>query len=165
MNENNRSTNMKIHSLFIFRKSGTCIYSRNFSNRLKGIDVDLTSGFLSAVCSFSKELISKRLEILETDDLKLVFKSSQDLDLRMDEDFIFVVASDIDVNNLFLQNILLKVMDGFFDVYKELGESREVLTINNPELDSNFDLFVLGNWEKDPHPEYYEEIEILLQDQ
>ena len=78
---------MKIHSLFILKKTGVCIYNRNFTNDFENIEVNLITPFFSAIFSFSENVISKKTpEILEMSELRFFF--------TVREDFIFIILSD-----------------------------------------------------------------------
>ncbi|MFW9940520.1 MAG: hypothetical protein ACFFFT_05730 [Candidatus Thorarchaeota archaeon] len=60
-----------IHNLFIFNKSGICFYGRNFTDYIK-VEKNLISPFISALMSFSKEMIGKKFKIIEMEDIKIV---------------------------------------------------------------------------------------------
>jgi hypothetical protein len=78
---------MKIHSLFILKKTGICLYYRNFTKDFDTIQVNLITPFFSAIFSFSENVISKKTpEILEMSEFRFVFK--------VQEEFIFTILSD-----------------------------------------------------------------------
>jgi len=60
-----------IHNLFVFNKSGICFYGRNFTDYIK-VEKNLISPFISALMSFSKEIIRKKFKIIEMEDIKIV---------------------------------------------------------------------------------------------
>ncbi|MFX1312811.1 MAG: hypothetical protein ACFFHD_09385, partial [Promethearchaeota archaeon] len=63
--------NFNIHNIYIFNKAGICFYSKNFTDHFK-IEKNLLSPFITALMSFSEEMIGKRIKTIEMNDLKLV---------------------------------------------------------------------------------------------
>ena len=63
--------NMNIHNLFIFNRSGICFYGKNFTDYFK-VEKNLVSPFITALMSFSKEMIGKRFKTIEMGDVKFV---------------------------------------------------------------------------------------------
>ncbi len=63
--------NSLIHNLFIFNKSGVCFYGKNFTNYIT-VEKNLISPFITALMSFSKEMIGKKFKIIEMEDVKIV---------------------------------------------------------------------------------------------
>ena len=61
-----------IHNLFIFSKSGICLYSRNFTNSYKIGRKQLISSFFTALMSFTRELLKNEVKTIEMVDVKLV---------------------------------------------------------------------------------------------
>ena len=43
------------HVLVLYKGTGTCIYFKSFGS--EGIDPELISGFITAICSFGKDLV------------------------------------------------------------------------------------------------------------
>lgn len=60
-----------IHKLFVFNKSGVCFYGRNFTDYIK-VEKNLISPFISALMSFGREMIGKRFQLIEMEDVKIV---------------------------------------------------------------------------------------------
>lgn len=71
---------------------------------------DLLSGFFSAMCLFSKELINKKPEIMEIEDVRLVFKEY--------EGYIFVAIVDENESIAQIQDILNKISIKFLQNYE-----------------------------------------------
>jgi len=63
--------NSFIHKLFVFNKSGVCFYGRNFTDYIK-VEKNLISPFISALMSFGREMIGKRFQLIEMEDVKIV---------------------------------------------------------------------------------------------
>ncbi|MFX0138954.1 MAG: hypothetical protein ACFFDN_35260 [Candidatus Hodarchaeota archaeon] len=128
---------MKIHSLFILKKTGVCIYSRNFTKDFDNIEVNLITPFFSAIFSFSENVISKKTpEILEMSELRFVFKVQQN--------HIFSLLSDSSMSLLFATTRLERISDVFFEEYPEPSKIKDYVKIDNPKLDKMFDSIIRG---------------------
>ncbi len=55
----------KIHNLFIFNKSGICIYGLNLTNLYPIEQEQLISSYFTALMSFTKELIGDKIKTVE----------------------------------------------------------------------------------------------------
>ena len=126
----------QVHSFFILLNTGICIYSRDFTKRLKKVDPYLLSGLLSALFSFSKELTSKQLDVIEMFDLKLAFK--------IKGKFIFVIISDETVSQIFLFDCLERISSHFLYFYEKLGPSRDYEVIKDKKVDLIIDSIAKG---------------------
>jgi hypothetical protein len=127
---------MEVHTLFILQETGVCIYSSHFTKKLKELDTDLITGLFSALISFSKDITSRGLEIIEMIDLKIAFKVKQGL--------IFIMISDITVSSIFLVDCLEKISYWFLSYYNKLGPSREYCIIQDKMLDGVFKATIKG---------------------
>ncbi len=127
---------MNIHSLFILRESGICIYHRSYSNQLKDLQINLITPFFSAIFSFSQKVVSKKLEVLEMSDLRFVFKK--------EKGFIFTILSDSSQNLLFLNSRLQRVSELFFRNYDSIKSDIDVIAIENSQFDKLVDSLVYG---------------------
>ncbi|MFX0106003.1 MAG: hypothetical protein ACFE75_10995 [Candidatus Hodarchaeota archaeon] len=63
--------NTNIHNLFIFNRSGICFYGKSFTEYFR-VDKNLVSPFITALMSFSKEMIGKQFKTIEMGDVKFV---------------------------------------------------------------------------------------------
>jgi len=130
-------TSMKIHFVFILKKTGVCIYSRRFTNEFESLEVNLITPFFSAIFSFSENVISRKTpEILEMSGLRFVF--------RVQEDFIFSILSDSSASLLFVTSRLSRIMDEFFDKYPDTSIIKDYQELENPEFDNIVDTLVTG---------------------
>ena len=103
---------MRIHSLFILKKTGACIYSRNFTESFQNIEPNLITPFFSAIFSFSENVIMKKTpEVLEMGGFRFVFK--------IRDDYIYAILSDSSASLLFINSRLSSVIDDFEDFLKE----------------------------------------------
>ena len=128
---------MKIHSLFILKKTGACIYSRNFTKEFDNIEVNLITPFFSAIFSFSEKVISRKTpEILEMRELRFVFKVREDL--------IFSILSDSSASLLFVTTRLERISDVFFEEFPDPSKIKDYMQIENSKLDKMIDSIIRG---------------------
>lgn len=128
---------MKIHSLFILKTSGVCLYSRNFTNELEKVQANLITPFFSALFSFSENVISRKIEELEMADLRFVFKVFR-------KEFIFVLLADSSVSLLFLKSRIQQIRKVFLKLYDELGLMKDYKEIENEEFDDLIESIITG---------------------
>ncbi|MHA1378438.1 MAG: hypothetical protein ACTSRG_08655 [Candidatus Helarchaeota archaeon] len=99
------------YDIYILESKGTCIFHQQFSEmKDRKVGPDLISGFFSAMCLFSKELINKRPEIMEIEDVRLVFRER--------ENYIFVAIVDDKESIAQVQDILDKISFKFHQNYE-----------------------------------------------
>ena len=131
---------MKIHSLFILKKTGVCIYNRNFTNDFENIEVNLITPFFSAIFSFSENVISKKTpEILEMSELRFVF--------TVREDFIFSILSDSSASIIFVSSRLSRIADEFFELFPDTTKVKDYQQIEEPKYDELVDSIITGEEE------------------
>ena len=171
----NLAKNKKIHSLFILRDTGICIYNRNFTSKFEKVDIDLVTNFFAAFFSFAEEVTSEKMESLEMVNVNLLFISSKDFLENPTQNLIFCLLADIDENKVFLRNNLIMVMTQFYNIYEDLVPARvkgtpktvwdakkEYLVIKSNELDTAVDSIMSGEWEIDSYEGYYKDVENYL---
>ena len=61
-----------IYNLFIFNKSGICVYGKNFNNNYQLNEKQLISSFFTAIMSFTKAIMSKKVKTIEMGNIKFV---------------------------------------------------------------------------------------------
>ncbi len=126
---------MKIHSLFILKNSGACIYSRNFTNQIQ-YDVNLITPFFSAIFSFAETIISRKIEVLEMGGLRFLFK--------IKDNFIFVILSDSNVSILFADTRLERISDLFFEKFPDTESIIDYQEIEDIKFDKDVDQYITG---------------------
>lgn len=126
---------MNIHSFFILKKSGACIYSRNFTDEIE-YNVNLITPFFSAIFSFSDKVISRDLEVLEMGGLRFVFE--------IKDEFIFVLLSDSTVSILFGHTRLEKISDIFFKKFPNKKLIKDYQEIEDQEFNEMVDSIIEG---------------------
>jgi len=128
---------MNIHSLFILKKSGVCIFHKNFTKEFDNIEVNLITPFFSAIFSFSENVISRKTpEVLEMGELRFVFKVYQDL--------IFSLLSDSTASILFVSTRLERISDVFLEEYPDFKKIKDYQQIDNPRLEKIVDSIIKG---------------------
>lgn len=126
---------MNIHSLFILKKTGACIYSRNFTDDIN-YDINLISPFFSAIFSFAENVISRKIEVLEMGDLRFLFK--------IKEEFIFVILSDSNVSILFTDTRLEKTSELFFEKFPDTNIIVDYQEIDDSTFDHSVEQIITG---------------------
>ena len=147
---------MRIHWLFILNKGGVCLYSRRFTEEYKDIDVNLITPFFSAIFQFSQNVISKELDELEMGCLRFTFK--------VENEFIFVLLSDISVSILFTSTRLLAISDAFFRIYYRMDKLRDIKEIENPEFDNSIESIITGEEELFKSRDFYKKVINVFKD-
>ena len=130
---------MQIHSLFILRKTGECIYSRNVTKIFDKINPNLITPFFSAIFSFSESVILKKTpEILEMGGFRFVFENFGN--------YIISILADSSTSLLFIKTRINEIMNEFgkFMVEKSVEEDEQIL---NPSFDRKIDLIISGDQE------------------
>jgi len=141
---------LKIHSLFILKKTGLCLYSRNFTEEFDNLDVNLISPFFSAIFSFSSDIIQRKLEELEMAGLRFNFK--------VFKDFIFVILADSSMSLLFVRTRLDSIVSVFFKVYDSWGDLEQYKEIENFKFDNLIDSIITGEEEAFKSRDIYQKI-------
>jgi hypothetical protein len=92
--------NTNIHNLFIYNRSGICFYGKNFTDYFK-VEKNLISPFITALMSFSKEMIGKKFKTIEMIDVKFfIFEKGP---------IIYNFLCDTVENESFLEEIIAKI--------------------------------------------------------
>ncbi len=94
--------NTNIHNLYIFNRSGICFYGKNFTTYFK-TEKNLISPFITALMSFSQEMIGKKFRTIEMGDVKFVIFERGKL-------FYNILCDSIE-NEMFLGEIISKIND------------------------------------------------------
>lgn len=92
--------NTNIHNLFMFNRSGICFYGRNFTDYFQ-MEKNLVSPFITALMSFSKEMIGKPFKTIEMCDVKFVIFEKGAI--------YYNVLCDTIENELFLEEKITKI--------------------------------------------------------
>ncbi|MFX1389341.1 MAG: hypothetical protein ACFE9Z_04665 [Promethearchaeota archaeon] len=92
--------NTNIHNIFIFNNAGICFYSKNFTNYFE-VEKNLVSPFITAIMSFSKEMIGKKFKTLEMGDVKFVIFEKGNINYN--------ILCDSIENENFLEEIVFKI--------------------------------------------------------
>lgn len=124
------------YAIYILEKKGTCIFHQKFSEiRDTKAGPDLISGFFSAMYLFSKEIIHKKAEIMEIEDVRLVFRDSRN--------YIFVAIVDQYESIAQVQDILDKIIIKFFQNYEKYLENWDRDTELFKEFEKQIELIII----------------------
>ncbi|MFX1315489.1 MAG: hypothetical protein ACFE9T_06460 [Promethearchaeota archaeon] len=93
-------SNTTIHNLFIFNKSGICFYGKSFTDYYR-MEKNLISPFITALMSFSKEMIGKKFKTIDMGDIKLAIFEKKSL--------YYGVLCDSIENVILLDDIISKI--------------------------------------------------------
>jgi len=146
---------MEVHSFFILKNTGACIYHRNFS-QLIDYEINFLTPFFSAIFSFADKVISSKIEVLEMSNLRFTFK--------IVGDYIFTLLSDQKVSLLFLETRLEKISKVFKDMFLDLKDLKDYQELDNPEFDNQVISILSGQEEIIKKKEHYTEIIKLFKD-
>ncbi len=92
--------NTIIHNIFIFNKSGICFYGKNFTDYFN-VEKNLVSPFITALMSFSKEMMGKKFKTIEMGDVKIVIFEKGSIN--------YSILCDSIENETFLEEIVLEI--------------------------------------------------------
>ena len=92
--------NTYIHNLFIYNRSGICFYGRNFTDYFQ-MEKNLVSPFITALMSFSKEMIGKKFKTIEMGDVKFVIFQKGPI--------YYNILCDTIENEMFLEEVISKI--------------------------------------------------------
>ncbi|MFX0038481.1 MAG: hypothetical protein ACFFCY_03065 [Promethearchaeota archaeon] len=102
--------NTNIHNLFIFNRSGICFYGKNFTDYFQ-VEKNLISPFITALMSFSKEMIGKTFKTIEMGDVKFVIFEKEYLNYN--------VLCDTIENETFLEEAINKINKRLMEYLRE----------------------------------------------
>ncbi len=130
---------MDIHSLFILKNTGACIYSRNITSDFDNIEPNLITPFFSALFSFSASVISKQTpEILEMGGFRIAFK--------VKGEFIYAILADSSASLLFINSRLVNIVE-VFEEFLENNDVEDYQIIESADFDSKIDSIITGDAE------------------
>ena len=100
-----------IHNLFIFNKTGICLFRVNFTNSYNIKQDQLISSFFTALMAFTKELIGNKIKCIEMGDVKFVVIERGF--------FYYTLLVDSLENLIFLEDIITKIHNQFLKYVKD----------------------------------------------
>ena len=122
--------NTNIYNIYIFNKSGICFYSKSFTDHFK-IEKNLLSPFITALMSFSEEMMGKRFKTIEMNDVKLVIFEKCSI--------FYSVLSDSIENLTFLDEIISKINKKVITYIRKNKVNIEGEIIYNSKLNETID--------------------------
>ena len=91
---------LTFNNIFIYNRSGVCFYGKNFTDYFK-VEKNLVSPFITALMSFSKEMIGKKFKTLVMGDVKFVIFEKGSLNYN--------ILCDTIENENFLEELISKI--------------------------------------------------------
>ena len=128
------SSEKSIHYLFIFNKSGICLYGKNFTSVYKLIDKQLLSSFFTALRAFTKEVIGTNIKTVGMGDVKFVL-------IRRGLVYYGVLCNSNE-NLILLENIISKINVRFIEYVTKNKINMDVEYIYDKELNFIIDEIV-----------------------
>ena len=117
-----------IHNLFIFNKSGICIYGLNLTNLYPLEQEQLISSYFTALMSFTKELIGNKIKVVEMGgNIKLLVFEKKNLYLSL--------LCDSNENNILLEDLILKIFKLFMEFVVKNQIKTDLEYISDIKLD------------------------------
>jgi len=123
-----------IHNLFIFNRSGICLYERKFTNFYEIKEKQLISSFFSALMSFSKQILGKAIKIIEMGEIKLVVIEKNQL--------YYGILSDSIENYALLEDVIQKINAQFIEFVNDNNVDLNLEYVYDDILDANIDKIV-----------------------
>ena len=121
---------VSIHNLFIFNKSGICIYGRNFTNYYK-MESNLITSFFTALASFTQEVIGNRFKTIEMGEVKFV--------IIQKNSFNYALLCDITVNIILLENIISEINTHFINYITKNNVNINIESVRDENLNKRID--------------------------
>lgn len=128
------SSEKSIHYLFIFNKSGICLYGKNFTGVYKLIDKQLLSSFFTALRTFTKEVIGTNIKTIGMGDVKFVL-------FRRKYVYYGILCDSIE-NLLLLETIISKINFQFIEYVHKNNINMDVEYIYDKSLNFIIDEIV-----------------------
>jgi len=120
-----------IHTLFIFNKSGICLYSRNFTTSYEIESKQIISSFFTALMSFTRELLKNEVKIIEMTDVKLVVFEKNT--------FYYGFLTEATENIIFLDEIASKINSQFINYISKNNIDIDMEYIHDEKFDLEID--------------------------
>jgi len=128
------SSEKSIHYLFIFNKSGICLYGKNFTGVYKLIDKQLLSSFFTALRAFTKEVIGTDIKTVGMGDVKFVLIRRR---------FVYYgILCNSNENLLLLETIISKINFRFIEYVNKNNINIDVEYVYDKDLNFIIDEIV-----------------------
>ena len=119
-----------IHNLFVFTKSGICLYGQNFTNFYE-MENNLITSFFTAIMSFTKEVVGNKIKTIEMANVKFVIYHKNV--------FYYGLLCDSIENLMLLESIILKIDTLFVDYINKNNINIDCQHINDDILGQNIE--------------------------
>jgi len=150
-------TEKNIHYLFIFNKSGICLYGKSFTDNYKLMDKQLLSGFFTAIRAFTKEVMGTNIKTIEMGKVKFV--------LIKEEEYYYGVLCDSIENLLLIEGIISKINLRFLEYINKNNLKVDIEYVQDKDLnrliDSIVDDILSTEFDVEKEKEIIEHLEFL----
>lgn len=126
---------MVIHNIFIFKKSGICIFGKNFTNTYKMED-NLISAFFTAISSFTQEVIGEKVKTVEMDQVKFTI-------IKKDT-YYYGILCDKSENFFFLNDLIKQIHKEHLKQVKKCKIKKNIEYIRDLEFDRKIEQIIDG---------------------
>jgi hypothetical protein len=145
----------RIHNFFIFNKSGICFYGKTFTSQFN-IEKNLISPFITALMSFSKEMIGKNFQTIEMGDVKIVIFEKNDL-------YYGILCDSIEHITL-LNEIISKINNQLLDYINTHRVNITAEIVYDNQLNKTIDIIVKEIFSKEYNLEKEKKVIAYLKD-
>ncbi len=115
-----------LHNLFIFNKSGICIFRLNLTDSFKIEQDQLISSFFTALMTFTKEFLGNKIKTLEMAGVKFVI---------IERDLVYYgLLCDSLENIMFLDEIIAKIHEKFFEYVRKKSINISIEFVEDEKL-------------------------------
>lgn len=125
---------MKIHNLFVLKKTGVPVYQRRFTDKLENVDFNLLSSFFSAILDFSSAVVRKDVDVLDMGELRFFFKRHEDL--------IYILIADVTASSLLARDRLKLVRKAFTSRFSKEELACSDCVVEDVAIDHEVDTIV-----------------------
>ena len=122
-----------IHNLFVFTRSGICLYAQNFS-ACYNMEDNLITSFFTALMSFTKEVIGNKIKTIEMANVKFV--------LFQKNLFYYGLLCNSIENLILLEHLISKINDLFLDYINKNKINIDCHHINDDQLSQNINTII-----------------------
>ncbi len=123
---------MNVHALYLLKRGGVPVYTKNFSEVIENTEPALVSSFLHAIMDFSRAVMKKELNVVDIGDLRFSFYCP---DEKNPDTLTFIVITDIGISVLLVREWVKQIAKIFFQLYPMHSCNDIDSVIENPDLD------------------------------
>jgi hypothetical protein len=123
---------VNVHALYLLKRGGVPVYTKNFSAIIENTEPALVSSFLHAIMDFSRAVMKKELNVVDIGDLRFTFYCP---DEKNPDTLTFIIITDIGMSVLLVREWVKQIAKIFFHLYPMHACNDIDSVIENPALD------------------------------